>query len=103
MEGRRCAMTTTPTVWRLLRSDSSILRGAVVYRARKFYPPDIVEAWKNTLKENVHRWLEWQYIDGHLVELHCINGDAEIILDEIRARKLDLATFAHTYKTSKPH
>lgn len=96
-------MKTQSTAWTLLRCNSFILRGEILFTADKFYPPDIVEAWKNTLVYRIHRWLEWQYIEGYKAQLHIINGDAEIVLDEIRVQKLDLATFARTYTTSKPH
>jgi hypothetical protein len=87
----------------MLHCNGTILRlGEVVFTATAFYPPEVVEAWKDRLAEKSLQPVEWQYIHGYYAQLYT-TGDTDFVLDEIRVGKLDLPTFARQFGDSQPH
>lgn len=81
----------------LLHCDSSVLRGEIVYEEReRFYPPHLLEAWKNRLQERTFQPVEWQYVNGRFVQLYTL-GDPDNVADEMRCGGLDIETFSRTF------
>lgn len=79
------------------------LPSEVVFTAVKFYPPDVLDAWKEALEERTHQTLIWKYINGQFAELSILQeGYPDIIDDLISLGILDLESFAQKFAIEKP-
>lgn len=77
--------------------NSSVFRdGEMIFLTKRFYPPDLLEAWKKKIIWKTQQVVEWRYVNGSHAELWTI-GDVDTILDEFRYGKLDLKTFAEPF------
>jgi hypothetical protein len=77
-----------------------LARGKVIFEAKLFYTPDVVEAWKDQLQKRLSLFgvqLDWQYKNGKFAQLHVLGDDFEAASEEVQGKNT-LEQFASTYK-----
>lgn len=79
----------------VIKTNETINRdGDVIFTAKAYYEPAVLNAWKKALEEKTGQEIDWQYLAGNIAEFRTL-GYTDVIEDAIDIGGLDFDSFVN--------